>query len=74
MKELCHLPRKILPQAYQTSQYMVLRSGIFLGKWHSTFTGNSDGKMNALSACTLNTLYKIHLSPSLFTYTFCQLQ
>jgi hypothetical protein len=34
------------PQAYQTSQYAVPRGGIFLGKWHSTFTGSSNGKMN----------------------------
>jgi hypothetical protein len=46
MKELCHLPRKMPPQAYQTSQYVVLCGGIFLGKWCSTFAGSSDGKMN----------------------------
>jgi hypothetical protein len=28
--ELRHSPRKMLPQAYQTSQYVVLRSTIFL--------------------------------------------
>jgi hypothetical protein len=41
--------------AYQTSQYVVLRCGIFLGKWRSSFAGNSDGKMNIQSACALNT-------------------
>jgi hypothetical protein len=54
-KELHHLPRKIPPQAYQTSQYVVPRGGILLGKWHSSFAGSSDGKMNVQSACTLNT-------------------
>jgi hypothetical protein len=34
------------PYAYQTSQYVVQRGGIFLGKWCSTFAGTSDGKMN----------------------------
>jgi hypothetical protein len=33
-------------QAYQTSQYVVPRSGVFLGKWRSSFSGSSDGKMN----------------------------
>jgi hypothetical protein len=33
-------------QAYQTSQYMVPRKGIFLGKWRCSFAGSSDGKMN----------------------------
>jgi hypothetical protein len=42
-------------QAYQTSQYMVLHGGIFLGKWCSSFAGSSNGKMNVLSACALNT-------------------
>jgi hypothetical protein len=36
-KELRHLPRKMPPQAYQTSQYVVPRGGIFLGKWRSIF-------------------------------------
>jgi hypothetical protein len=52
-----HLPRKMPPQAYQTSQYVVPRGGIFLGKWCSTFAGSSDGKMNVQSACVLNILY-----------------
>jgi hypothetical protein len=56
MKELHHLPRKMPPQAYQTSQYMVPCGGIFLGNWRSTFAGSSDGKMNVQSACALNTL------------------
>jgi hypothetical protein len=45
-------------QAYQTSQYVVPRGGIFLGKWRSTFAGNSDGKINVQSDCALNTRYK----------------
>jgi hypothetical protein len=31
-KELSHLARKMPLQAYQTSQYVVPRDGIFLGK------------------------------------------
>jgi hypothetical protein len=42
-------------QTSQTSQYTVPRGGIFLGKWRSCFTGNSDGKMNVQPACALNT-------------------
>jgi hypothetical protein len=45
MKALRHLPRKMPPQTYQTSQYVVMH-GIFFGKWRSTFAGSSDGKMN----------------------------
>jgi hypothetical protein len=56
-KELRHLPRKMPPQAYQTSQYVVPRGGIFLGKRRSTLAGSSDGKMNVQSACALNILY-----------------
>jgi hypothetical protein len=33
-------------QTYQTSQYVVPRGGIFLGKWRSFFVGSSDGKIN----------------------------
>jgi hypothetical protein len=44
-----------IAQAYQTSQYMVLRCGIFLGKWCSSFAGSADGKMDVQSACALNT-------------------
>jgi hypothetical protein len=44
-------------QAYQTSQYVFPRGGIFLGKWRSSFAGSSDGKMNVQSACPLNTQY-----------------
>jgi hypothetical protein len=55
-KEMLQLPKKMPPQAYQTSQYLVPRRGIFLGKWRSTFAGSSDGKTNAQSACALNTL------------------
>jgi hypothetical protein len=43
--------------AYQTSQYVESRSGIFLGKWRSYIARNSDGKMNVQSACDLNTWY-----------------
>jgi hypothetical protein len=42
-------------QAYQISQYVVPRGGIFLGKWRSSFAGSSDGKINVQSACALNT-------------------
>jgi uncharacterized protein YeaC (DUF1315 family) len=56
-KELGHLPRKMPPQAYQTSQYAVLHGGIFLGKWRSTFAGSFDRKTNVQSACALNTRY-----------------
>jgi hypothetical protein len=42
-------------QAYQTSQYVVQRGGIFLRKWESSFAESSDGKMNVQSACALNT-------------------
>jgi hypothetical protein len=45
------------PQAHQTSQYVVSRGGIFLGKWGSALAGTSDGKMTIQSACALNTLY-----------------
>jgi hypothetical protein len=44
-------------QAYHTSQYVVPRGGVFLGKWRSSFAGSSDSKMNAQSACALNTRY-----------------
>jgi hypothetical protein len=44
-------------QAYQTSQYVVPRGGIFLGKWRSSFAGSSDAKVNVQSACALNTRY-----------------
>jgi hypothetical protein len=57
-KDLHHLPRKMPPQAYKTSQYMVRRGGIFLGKWRTIFACSSDGKMNVHSACGLNILYK----------------
>jgi hypothetical protein len=46
-----------IAQAYQSSQYVVPRGGIFLGKWRSSFAGNTDGKMNVQSACALNTRY-----------------
>jgi hypothetical protein len=42
-------------QAYQTSQYVALRGGIFLGKWRSFFSGSFGCKMNIQSACALNT-------------------
>jgi hypothetical protein len=61
-KELGHLPRKMLPQAYQTSQYVVRRGGIFLDKWRSSFIGSSDGKMNVQSSCVLNTLYMFSIT------------
>jgi hypothetical protein len=42
---------------YHTSQYVVPRGNIFLGKWRSSFAGNSDRKMNVQSAGALNTRY-----------------
>jgi hypothetical protein len=54
-------------QAYQTSQYVVPRDGIFLGKWRSSFEGSSDGKTNAQSACALNTRYK---TEQIVSYTY----
>jgi hypothetical protein len=42
-------------QAYQTSQYVMPRGSIFLGKWRISFAGSSDGKMNGQSTCALNT-------------------
>jgi hypothetical protein len=42
-------------QAYQTSQYVVPRGGIFLGKWRSSFAGTSDCEMNIQSPCAPNT-------------------
>jgi hypothetical protein len=44
-------------QAYQTSQCVVPRGDMFLGKWRSSFAGSSDGKMNVQSTCALNTRY-----------------
>jgi hypothetical protein len=49
--------RVFIVQAYRTSQYVVPRSGIFLGKWRSTFAGNSEGKTHVQSACALNFAY-----------------
>jgi hypothetical protein len=49
----------MLPQAYQTSKYVVPCGGIFLGKWRSTVAGNSDGETDVQSACALNTLYMV---------------
>jgi hypothetical protein len=37
--------------AYQISQQVVPRGGIFLDKWRSSFAGNSEGNMNVPSAC-----------------------
>jgi hypothetical protein len=47
--------KAFIVQAYQTSQYVVPRGGIFLVKWRSSFPGSSDGKMNVQTACALNT-------------------
>jgi hypothetical protein len=44
-------------QAYQSSQYVVPRGSIFLGKWRSTCAGSCDGKMNVQSVYALNTRY-----------------
>jgi hypothetical protein len=43
-KKWCVLYRMFIVQAYQTSQYVVPHGGIFLGKWHCSFAGNSDGR------------------------------
>jgi hypothetical protein len=48
-------------QTYETSQYVVPRGDILFGKWRSSFTGNSVGKMNVQLACALNTRYKLDL-------------
>jgi hypothetical protein len=54
-------------QAYHTSEYVVPRGGIFLGKWRRSFAGNSDGKMNVQSACLLSTrYYSMFLGLSIF--------
>jgi hypothetical protein len=45
----------IIVQAYQTSQHVVPRGAIFLGKWRSFFARSSESKMNAQSDCVLNT-------------------
>jgi hypothetical protein len=52
-----HIYTAFTVQAYQISQYVVPRGGIFLGKWRSSFAGSSNGKMNGQSACALNTRY-----------------
>jgi hypothetical protein len=56
MKDLT-LYTVFIVQVYQTSQYVVPRGGIFLGKWRSSFAGSTDCKMNVQSACVLNTRY-----------------
>jgi hypothetical protein len=53
-------------QACETSQYVVPRGGLFLGKWRSSFAGTSDGKMNVQSACALNTRYMPLFTCSVF--------
>jgi hypothetical protein len=54
-----YIYRVFIARANQTSQYMVPRCGIFLGKWRSSSAGNSYGKLNVQSACALNTRYMI---------------
>jgi hypothetical protein len=49
--------RMFIVQAYQASQYVVPSGGVFLGKWRSSFAGNSGGKMNVQSACALDNRY-----------------
>jgi hypothetical protein len=44
-------------QAYQTSQYVVPRGGIFLGKSAELFRR----KFNVQSACALNTRYILNI-------------
>jgi hypothetical protein len=55
--EISAFYKVFIVQAYQTSQYLVPRGDIFLGKWHSPFAGSSDGKISVQSACALNTRY-----------------
>jgi hypothetical protein len=60
-------------EAYQASQYVVSRVGIFLGKWRSSYAGSSAGKMNVQSACALNILYKyiyIYILNILYKYIY----
>jgi hypothetical protein len=40
-------------------------AAFFLGKWRSSFAGNSDGKMNVQSACAVNTRYNLRGHDSL---------
>jgi hypothetical protein len=49
-KELRHLPREMPLQAYLSTQYVVPRGRIFLGKWRSIFAGSFDGKINVQTA------------------------
>jgi hypothetical protein len=57
-KVLRRLPRKMPPQAYQTSQYVVPRGAAFFSaSGAALFAGSSDCKMNVQSACALSTLY-----------------
>jgi hypothetical protein len=60
-------------QAYQTSQYVVPRGGIILGKCRSSFAGSSDGKMNVQSACALNTQYLSFISSDSYCNLPCSL-
>jgi hypothetical protein len=60
-----------IEQAYQASQYVVPRGGIFIGKWRSSFAGNSDGEMNVQSACALNTQYMFTNEIHEFTFISC---
>jgi hypothetical protein len=54
----------LIVQAYEISQYVVPRGGISLGKWRSSFAGNSDGKMDVQSACAVNTRHVyVHRTP-----------
>jgi hypothetical protein len=59
-------------QTYQSSQYVVPRGGIFLGKWRSSYAGSSESKMNVQSACALNTRY-IMLPEAISTSYFINL-
>jgi hypothetical protein len=56
-KNFKNMYKVFIVQAYQTSQYVVPRGGIFLGKWRNSFAGSSNGKMNVPSAYALNTRY-----------------
>jgi hypothetical protein len=58
-------------QAYQTSQYVVPRGGMILGKWRSCFQGNSESKLNIQSACAMNTRYYRHITYQCPVYLSC---
>jgi hypothetical protein len=80
-KVMRHLARKISPQTYQTSQFVVPRGGFLSGKWRSPFVGSSDGKMNVKSAytlmessCSISHSHGVLQTDRTFTLSFGQLE